>query len=76
MAGITLAQAEAQLAAYLAAETAALSGQSYRIGERMLTRADLAEIRAGVEAWNSRVVSLAAAASSAGRARSRVVVPR
>lgn len=76
MAGITLAQAEAQLAAYLAAETAALSGQSYRIGERMLTRADLAEIRAGVDAWNSRVVSLAAAASNAGRARARVVVAR
>lgn len=74
MAGITLAQAEAQLAAYLAAETAALSGQSYRIADRWLTRADLSEIRAGIDAWNSRVVSLSAAQSGAGRGRARTVI--
>jgi hypothetical protein len=76
LAGITLAQAEAQLAAYLAAETAALNGQSYRIGDRMLTRADLSEIRAGVDAWNARVTSLAAASAGAGRGRARTVVAR
>lgn len=34
------------LALYLAAETTVLSGQRFRMGERELTRADLAEIRA------------------------------
>jgi hypothetical protein len=76
MAGITLEQAQTQLAAYLAAETAALGGQSYRIGDRMLTRADLSEIRAGIDSWNARVVSLSASAAFAGGARSRTVIAR
>ena len=58
MAGITLAQAETQLAAYLAAETAVLSGQSYSIAGRTLTRADLSEIQKGIEIWNKRVKRL------------------
>lgn len=73
MAGITLQQAETQLAAYLAAETAVLAGQAYTIGGRSVTRANLAEIRAGIDSWNSRVVQLSAATQ--GRSRSRVVVP-
>lgn len=40
---------------YLAAETAVLSSQSYSIGGRSLTRANLAEIRKGVEVWNDRL---------------------
>lgn len=73
MAGITLAQAEAQLALYLAAEAAVLTGQSYEIAGRKLTRANLDEVRSGVETWNSRVVNLAAA--SQGRSRARTIVP-
>ena len=72
MAGITLAQAQAQLAAYLAAETAVLTGQKYEIAGRMLQRADLAEIRAGVDTWNARVITLSNA--STGRSRARTVV--
>jgi hypothetical protein len=76
MAGITLAQAEAQLALYLAAEEAVLSGQSYRIqtagGERELRRANLAEIQQGIKTWNERAQTLGA--TSLGR--NRVVVPR
>lgn len=45
------------LQAYLAAESAVLSGQSYRFGERQLTRADLAEIRAGRREWEAKVRS-------------------
>ena len=45
MAGITLAQAQAQLDAYLAAETAVLGGQEYQINGRRLTRADLRSIQ-------------------------------
>ena len=68
MAGITQAQAQAQLDAYLAAETAVLAGQSYEIAGRKLTRADLLSFQAGIEAWNSRVQALAR--QSAGRSRS------
>lgn len=73
MAGITLSQAETQLALYLAAEAAVLSSQSYEIAGRRLTRANLAEIRAGVEVWQSRTVTLSNQAS--GRSRSRTMVP-
>lgn len=58
MAGITKAQAQAQLDAYLAAETAVLSGQSYEINGRRLTRANLADIQKGIQIWNARVVRL------------------
>ncbi len=58
---------------YLAAETAVLSGQRFRMGERELTRADLAEIRAGRREWEQRVVAEAAAAS-VGRGDPRVAL--
>ena len=67
MAGITLAQAEAQLASYLAAETAVLAGQSYSIGGRSLTKANLQFIQQGIEIWNKRVQSL----SRSGKIRVR-----
>lgn len=73
MAGITLAQAEAQLAAYLAAETAVLRGQSYELAGRRLTRADLTAIQAGVELWSTRAAALDARAQRRGRARTVVV---
>lgn len=40
---------------YLAAEEKALAGQSYTIGGRTLTRANLAEIREGITLWASRL---------------------
>lgn len=67
MAGITLAQAEAQLNAYLAAETAVLAGQSYEIAGRSLRRADLDMIQKGIATWNQRVQTLSSAASGRGR---------
>jgi len=73
MAGITLAQAEAQLALYLAAEQAVLAKQSYEIAGRKLTKANLAEIQQGIKIWNDRAVTLSAA--SAGRSRARTIVP-
>lgn len=71
MAGITLAQAQTMLERYLAAEAAVLSGQSYEIAGRKLTRADLAEIRAGRDDWERRVVTLSS--SAAGRGRTRTI---
>jgi hypothetical protein len=72
MAGITLAQAEAQLALYLAAEEKALAGQSYEIAGRRLTRANLAEIREGVKIWDERVRDLSSRTSGFGRVRTVV----
>ncbi len=60
MAGITLAQAEAQLASYLAAETAVLGNQAYSINGRSMTRADLAAIREGIIHWDQRAKQLTA----------------
>ena len=72
MAGITLAQAEAKLTQYLAAEEAVLLGQQYEISGRMLKRADLASIQAGIDIWNQRVQRLSARSGG----RSAAVVPR
>lgn len=69
MAGITLAQAETKLAEYLAAETKVLKGQKVEIDGESLTRANLEQIQAGIDAWNKRVINLSAAASGRGRAR-------
>lgn len=73
MAGISLAQAEAQLALYLAAEAAVLAKQSYEIAGRKLSLANLAEIQAGIKIWNDRAQTLAVA--STGRSRARTIVP-
>jgi len=72
MAGITLEQAQTQLAAYLAAETAVLSGQRYEISGRMMQRADLAAIREGLATWDARVKTLSIQAR--GRSRARTVI--
>ncbi len=71
MAGITLAIAEERLALYLAAEEKVLEGQSYRIGERELNRANLSHIREAIEYWDSRVKDM-----SSGGGRSRTIAPR
>lgn len=73
MAGITLAQAEAQLTVWVNAMTAVASGQSYSIGSRSLTRANLTEIRETIDYWDAKVKNLTA--SAAGRNRTRYVVP-
>lgn len=73
MAGITLAQAEAQLATWLAASTAVASGQSYEIAGRRLNRANLSEINESIKFWQGMATSLGA--STTGRGRSRTIVP-
>jgi len=67
MAGITLAQAEARLSEYLAAEVKVLAGQAVTIDGTTLTRANLEMIQRGITIWDSRVKSLSAS-SSRGRA--------
>ncbi len=73
MAGITLAQAEARLEAYLAAEAKVLAGQKVSIDGQELTRANLDDIQRGVSTWDARVKNLSNKA--AGISRSRTVAP-
>ena len=64
MAGITLTQAETQLAIWIDADTAVATGQGYSIAGRSLTRADAKEIRENIMFWDSQVKNLSAASSS------------
>ncbi|MEX0852625.1 MAG: DUF6148 family protein [Bauldia sp.] len=58
MAGITLAQAEAKLTLWMAANDAVASGQEYAIGSRSLKRTDAAEIREQIQFWDGKVKEL------------------
>lgn len=66
MPGLTLVQAEAHLAAWLAADTAVASGQSYTIGSRSLTRANASEIRENIDYWQTKVNQLSNGGRSSG----------
>jgi hypothetical protein len=72
MPAITLDEAKAQLAAYLAAERKILAGQSVQIGDETLTRADLRAVQQGVSVWSARVNEISAL--SRGRVRARTLV--
>lgn len=68
---------EERLALYYKAEEAVLSGsQSYRIGSRELTRADLAEIRKMIKDLEDAVDELESALAGNGRRRTMRVIPR
>lgn len=58
MAGITLAQAEAQLVLWLAASQAVALNQSYSIEGRSLTRANASEIRQQIDFWDNKCKAL------------------
>ena len=58
MAGITLTQAETQLALWLEADAAVATGQAYTIGGRSLTRANAREIRENITYWDKKVQRL------------------
>lgn len=53
MAGITQVEAEAKLSTWMDAEDKVASGQSYTIGNRSLTRADLGMIGERIAYWDS-----------------------
>jgi len=72
MAGITLTDAEANLALWLAADAAVAASQSYSIKDRSLSRADAGEIRQHIDYWQNWVTKLTARAS--GYRRTRYVV--
>lgn len=72
MAGITLAQAEAQLALWLEADASVASGQAFSIEGRSVTKADANAITSKIRFWETKVAQLSRAAS--GRGRTRYVV--
>lgn len=78
MAGLTLADAEAQLALWLAASAAVATGQEYEIdtgnGRRRLRRADAAEIRQQIVFWQGQISALTPIGAG-GRRRTYYVVP-
>lgn len=55
MAGISLEIARKHLSAWLEAELEVTTHQSYTIGSRSLTKADLADIRQQIEFWKTRL---------------------
>lgn len=76
MAGIDIKTAKAHLAAWLEAELAVTTNQSYTIGSRSLTRANLAEIREQIKFWEAKVTQLENISKRKGRNRIIRAVPR
>jgi hypothetical protein len=77
MAGITIEQAQAQLALYLEAEAKILAGQAWELdtpgGRKKLTRADLAAVQSGITIWDDRVKQLTNRVRGHGRTRTMYV---
>lgn len=74
--GITLKQAQQHLEMWLNAEEEIATSQSYTIGTRTLTRANLKEVRDQIKFWQSKVDNLEKAAAGKGRNRVYRAIPR
>jgi hypothetical protein len=72
LANYSIAFCQTQLDKYVAAEEKVLSGQSYSIGGRSMTRANLADIRNGIDYWNEKLTT----AKSAGSTGRRMIMRR
>lgn len=64
---ITLAQATARLADWIAADEAVAKGQSYSIGDRSLSRVDAETIRDQIQYWSRVEAQLQRVAAGQGR---------
>lgn len=67
---------QTKLQTWLDAEEAVATGQSYQIGTRMLTRADLKQIREQMEYWAGKLAEAEAEKKCGGRNRTYRFVPR
>ncbi len=74
MSELTLAQAQENLSAWIAADLAVSKGQSYSIGGRSMTRADAKAITEKIKFWQNLVNSLTA--GSGGGLTVKRVMPR
>lgn len=70
----TLDEAKLHLKTWMDAELAVATGQSYKIGTRSLTRANLSDIMAQIKFWRNEVARLESGAG--GGARVLRAVPR
>lgn len=66
---------EQKLNTWLAAEEAIATGQSYQIGTRMLTRANLKQVREQMEYWAGKLAEAEAEEKRGGRNRIYRVIP-
>ncbi len=76
MAMFTKKLCQQKLNTWLAAEEAIATGQRYQIGTRMLTRADLKEVREEMEYWAGKLAEAEAEEKVNGRNRVFHFVPR
>ena len=74
--GISLEVAKKHLDAWLTAELEVTTHQSYTIGSRSLTKANLSEIRKEIEYWTNEVARLENIEKRGGRNRVYRAVPR
>ncbi len=74
--GITFEIAQKHLDAWLEAELEVTTHQSYTIGSRSLTKANLSEIRKQIEYWSDQVARLENIEKRGGRNRVYRAVPR
>ena len=76
MAVFTKEMCQKKLNTWLAAEEAIATGQSYQIGSRMLTRADLKQVREEMEYWAGKLAEAEAEDKHGGRNRAYRAVAR
>lgn len=74
--GISIEIAKKHLDAWLTAELEVTTHQSYTIGSRSLTKANLSEIRKQIEYWSDQVARLENIEKRGGRNRVYRAVPR
>lgn len=74
--GISLEVAKKHLDAWLTAELEVTTHQSYTIGSRSLTKANLSEIRKQIEYWSDQVARMENIERRGGRNRVYRAVPR
>lgn len=73
---ITLERAKKHLEAWLEAELLCSTSQSYTIGSRTLTRANLVEIRKQIDYWQNKVNELVILERGGRVKRSKRFIPR
>lgn len=71
-----LATAQKHLDAWLTAELEVTTHQSYTIGSRSLTKANLSEIRKQIQFWQNEIAKLKNLEKRRGRNRVYQVIPR
>ncbi|MGE7113238.1 DUF6148 family protein [Lysinibacillus sp. NPDC047702] len=73
---MTLERARVHLQSWLDAELAISTAQSYSVGSRTLTRANLSEVRKQIDYWRNKVAELEITESGRKVHRSKRFMPR